>query len=165
MLKSKQPWVERVVACRYIVEIINPARVGKLHGAKALEAPMSSPQTPRPLSLICTTFQLMPRRSIRDLKSCSGLVKSYAAVQRRLQTSVIHIGDQLGPVQQDGHQSFRARKEGRPLPLPPVLDPVVLSERGRWEQKKEKPNVEQFTPFQKKLWETPYGVYLKLHVF
>ena len=63
----------------------------------------------------------------------------------------------MGPIQRDEHQTYRVRKDGKPLPLPPVLDPIVVKERRRWEQPKAKPNVEKFTPFQKKLWENPYG--------
>ncbi|KAF2641496.1 hypothetical protein P280DRAFT_542799 [Massarina eburnea CBS 473.64] len=69
------------------------------------------------------------------------------------------LGDDLGPIQrnEDQHKSFRVRQDGSSLPLPPSLDPVVVSERSRWEQLKEKPNVANFTPFQKKLWENPYA--------
>lgn len=94
----------------------------------------------------------MPGGLIRCLKSRSSLV------QRRLQSSAILKGDQLGPVHEEEHQTFRVRKDGTPLPLPPLLDPVVIAERGRWQQPKAKPNVEKFTPFQQKLWQNPFGM-------
>lgn len=93
----------------------------------------------------------------RRLQSCLSFARSYSSTQCRLQSSTVLTGDQLGPIHQDKHQSFRVCKDGKPLPLPPVLDPVVLFERSRWEQTKAKPNVEKFTAFQKKLWENPYG--------
>jgi hypothetical protein len=38
-----------------------------------------------------------------------------------------------------------------------LLDPVVLEKRSRHEQKKEQPKFADFTPFQRKLWENPFG--------
>lgn len=69
--------------------------------------------------------------------------------------STIHRDENL-------HRSFRLRPGGKPLPLPPSLDPIVASERSQWEQTKKRPNVAEFTPFQKKLWENPYGMPFKL---
>jgi hypothetical protein len=99
----------------------------------------------------------MPSRLFLRLESCPSLFSSCAPLQRRFQSGVVLKGDLLGPVHQDAHQSFRERKHGKPLPLPPLLDEVVLAERSRWEQPKAKPDVNKFTPFQKKLWENPYG--------
>ena len=72
-------------------------------------------------------------------------------------------GSELGPTHDDGHRTFRKRRDGKEeLPLPPLLDPVVLEKRSRHEQKKEKPKFADFTPFQRKLWENPFGM-LPLH--
>ena len=67
----------------------------------------------------------------------------------------------MGPTQQDGHRTLRKRLDGKkPLPLPPLLDPVVSEKRSRHEQKKQKPKAAEFTPFQRKLWENPFGALL-----
>ncbi|KAI8939674.1 hypothetical protein NX059_003432 [Plenodomus lindquistii] len=68
-------------------------------------------------------------------------------------------GDDLGPTRKQGHQTFRARKDDKEkaLPLPPLLDPVVLEGRHRWEQPKAQPKHADFTPFQRKLWENPFA--------
>ncbi|KAF3004791.1 hypothetical protein E8E13_002763 [Curvularia kusanoi] len=68
------------------------------------------------------------------------------------------IGNELGPTRQDGHRTLRKRVSGkRELPLPPLLDPVVIEARTRHMQKKEKPRVADLTPFQRKLWENPFA--------
>ncbi|KAF2200620.1 hypothetical protein GQ43DRAFT_373376 [Delitschia confertaspora ATCC 74209] len=63
----------------------------------------------------------------------------------------------LGPTLEDGHRTLRLRRNGKPLPLPPLLDPVVLRERGRWEQPKSRPDIAKLTPFQQKLYQNPYA--------
>ncbi|KAF2259954.1 hypothetical protein CC78DRAFT_536691 [Lojkania enalia] len=102
----------------------------------------------------------MPGGLPRPLKSCSnGLVRAFTIVKPHSTHCFAPKGEQLGPIGKDGHQSFRIRKDGtKSLPLPPVLDPVVLSERSRWEQPKARPDVKKFAPFQRKLWENPYGL-------
>ena len=68
-------------------------------------------------------------------------------------------GDDLGPTREDACQTFRVRKDegSKDLPLPPLLDPVILESRSRWEQTKQRPRAAEFTPFQKKLQENPFG--------
>ncbi|KAF1936006.1 hypothetical protein EJ02DRAFT_360179 [Clathrospora elynae] len=68
-------------------------------------------------------------------------------------------GDDLGPTREDAYQTFRARKDetAKELPLPPLLDQVIIEQRSRFEQTKERPRVADFTPFQKKLWENPFA--------
>lgn len=68
-------------------------------------------------------------------------------------------GDDLGPTRKDDYQTVRVRKDkqAKDLPLPPLLDPLVLEQRSRFEQRKERPNVANFTTFQKRLWENPFG--------
>ncbi|KAG9191799.1 N-acetyltransferase [Alternaria panax] len=68
-------------------------------------------------------------------------------------------GRHLGPTRQDAHQTFRLRKEetATQLPLSPLLDPVVVAERARFEQTKERPRFARFTPLQKKLWMNPFA--------
>ncbi|EKG10483.1 hypothetical protein MPH_12341 [Macrophomina phaseolina MS6] len=64
----------------------------------------------------------------------------------------------------DGSITFRNRmsdgsSKPRPLPLPPLMDPIALSARERWtEPKKPAPTrKEDLTPFQRKLYTNPYG--------
>lgn len=102
----------------------------------------------------------MPGRWTRRLASSWSQARAVSTASRR---HVQHIqplkGDQLGPTQQHGHRTFRARKEGKKeLPLSPLLDPVALETRSRHEQKKARPKFADFTPFQRKLWENPYGM-------
>ncbi|OCK84899.1 hypothetical protein K432DRAFT_413678 [Lepidopterella palustris CBS 459.81] len=64
----------------------------------------------------------------------------------------------IGPLREDGGRSVRVRKwNNRPLPIPPLLDPIVLSARERWEKHKPDPDPEKFTPFQQKLYQNPYA--------
>lgn len=102
----------------------------------------------------------MPGQWTRRLVSRSSQARGISTAQR--QSSVAPIaplkGSELGSTQQDGHRTVRKRKAGKKeLPLPPLLDPVVLDKRARHERKKEKPRFADFTPFQRKLWENPFG--------
>ncbi|ORY15851.1 hypothetical protein BCR34DRAFT_477391 [Clohesyomyces aquaticus] len=100
----------------------------------------------------------MPRSSIRQWRTLSALCRRFIPTQCRSYAFVTApIGEELGLVLDDEHRTLRKRKHGKPLPLPPLLDPKVLSERGRWEQSKPKPRAGQITPFQKKLRESPYA--------
>lgn len=99
----------------------------------------------------------MPGRPIQRLRPCFSLAKHFSRRQARSYAAKVLTGEDLGPIHHDEHHSFRVLKDGSHLPIPPVLDPIALSERSRWEQTKQKPDVNKFTPFQKKLWENPYG--------
>ncbi|KAF2121914.1 hypothetical protein BDV96DRAFT_562632 [Lophiotrema nucula] len=102
----------------------------------------------------------MPVALQRRLATCSGLLRRSLSDQTRrspTSTSTNLKGNQLGPTIQEDHQSFRVRKDGAPLPLPPLLDPIVLEERSRWEQPKAKPDASTLTPFQRKLLANPYA--------
>lgn len=96
-------------------------------------------------------------------ESCRSLVKcSFWPANRFASTYVtarISRGDDLGQTREDDHQTFRMRKDQQmtELPLSPLLDPVILKERSRWEQTKERPKVAEFSQFQKKIWESPFG--------
>ncbi|OAG02704.1 uncharacterized protein CC84DRAFT_1097826 [Paraphaeosphaeria sporulosa] len=96
----------------------------------------------------------MPGRPVPRVRSC---LRSPHNAQRRAHATKVLRGDDLGPVVQDEHQTFRLRHDGSKLPLPPVLDPVVVEQRARWKQQKAKPDVAGSTPFQKKLLENPYA--------
>ncbi|KAF2466774.1 uncharacterized protein BDR25DRAFT_293190 [Lindgomyces ingoldianus] len=96
----------------------------------------------------------MPCGVVRRPRKFPGLLNR---AQHCLYSTPAPKGDELGPIQQDGHQSFRVRRDGKRLPLPPLLDPVVLSERSRWEQPKARPSANKFTAFQRKLRESPYA--------
>ena len=110
----------------------------------------------------------MPGKWIHRLESCSSLAKrSSPALHRRSSTHVpgrILRGDDLRPIREDAHQTFRVRRHGtaKELPLPPSLDPIVLEKRSLWEQTKKDQKLSSFTPFQKKLWENPFGSYFRL---
>jgi hypothetical protein len=69
-------------------------------------------------------------------------------------------GAELGPTREDAHQTFRLRTDetAKQLPLPPILDPLVVEKRSRFEHTKERPKLAELTPFQKKLWENPFGM-------
>jgi len=107
------------------------------------------------------TTPYMTGRLIQRLKLCASFTKQLISGAVRPYSSTAPPRDALGPLHHGQHKSFRVRKDGtrKSLPLPPVLDPVVLAERSKWEQPKKEPNIEQFTPFQKKLWENPYGIF------
>jgi hypothetical protein len=74
-------------------------------------------------------------------------------------TARILKGDELGPTRDEPHQTLRTRKDGSAgtLPLPPLLDPVVLQKRSRWENTKAQPRAAELTPFQKRLQANAYG--------
>ncbi|KZM22588.1 uncharacterized protein EKO05_0009577 [Ascochyta rabiei] len=102
----------------------------------------------------------MPGQWTRRLGSCSSQARALSTVRRQSHATPTPPlkGDELGPTQQHGHRTFRTRRDGRKeLPLPPLLDPVVLEERSRHEQKKEKPRPADFTPFQRRLWENAFA--------
>jgi hypothetical protein len=107
------------------------------------------------------TTSYMTGRLIQRLKSCASFTEQLISGAIRPYSTAAPPRDALGPLHHDQHRSFRVRKDGarKPLPLPPVLDPVVFAERSKWEQPKKQPNIEQLTPFQKKLWENPYGIF------
>lgn len=103
----------------------------------------------------------MPGRRVPRRKPCQSVTPGCALRNRRLiSTCEVLTGDKLGPVevQKHEHRTFRVRKDGKPLPLPPVLDPVILEERSRWSKPKAKRDVNKFTPFQQKLFANPYGM-------
>ncbi|KAH8727101.1 hypothetical protein GQ44DRAFT_612234 [Phaeosphaeriaceae sp. PMI808] len=95
------------------------------------------------------------------LASCSSRVECTLYSQSRSISSHVRtsIGDALGSTRSDGHQTFRTRKNGdaKELPLPPLLDPLILEKRARWENSKAQPDFENLTPFQQKLLATPYA--------
>ncbi|KAF2443920.1 hypothetical protein P171DRAFT_413527 [Karstenula rhodostoma CBS 690.94] len=96
----------------------------------------------------------MPGRPVPRVRSC---LRSPNNAQYRAHATKVLRGDDLGPVVQGEHQTFRVRNDGSKLPLPPVLDPIVVAQRSRWKQHKAQPDVASFTPFQKKMWENPYA--------
>lgn len=94
------------------------------------------------------------------LGSCSSQARALSTARR--QSHAKHVvpltGDGLGATQRDAHGTFFKRRDGqKKLPLPPLLDPVVLDQRAQHCAKKEKPKFADFTPFQRRLWETPFG--------
>lgn len=105
----------------------------------------------------------MPGQWTRRLGSCSSQARSISTAPRTssIRSVAPPTGNELGPTQRDGHRTLRKRLDGKKaLPLPPLLDPVVLETRSRHEQGKEKPRAAEFTPFQRKLWENPFGAHL-----
>jgi hypothetical protein len=103
------------------------------------------------------------------LSKCNNRQASYPSfafrvLQAQCRSTVTHArilrGDDLGPTRDDTHQTFRVRKDGKSkeLPLPPLLDPVILEKRSKWENTKDEPKAADFTPFQKKLQANAFGV-------
>lgn len=101
----------------------------------------------------------MPSRLLRRPNPCFHFNSWVRSCQYRPYAAHVFTDKDLASIEPHEHKSFRLRKEGKPLPLPPVLDPVVLKARSRWEQPKAKPNVATLTPFQQKLVENPYGTF------
>ncbi|CAG5144629.1 uncharacterized protein ALTATR162_LOCUS1578 [Alternaria atra] len=107
--------------------------------------------------------RLMPGRWTCRPRSCLSPIRLPLRAQCR--QSSAHVsgrilrGRDLGPTREDAHQTFRLRKDetARELPLSPLLDPIVVEERSRFEQTKERPKFAEFTPFQKKLWMNPFA--------
>ncbi|KAF3047486.1 hypothetical protein E8E12_008595 [Didymella heteroderae] len=102
----------------------------------------------------------MPGQCTARLGSCSSQARALSTARR--QSHVKHVtplkGDDLGPTTPKAHRTFIRRKDGKKdLPLPPLLDPVVLAQRSQHEGKKEQPKFADFTPFQRKLWENPFA--------
>jgi hypothetical protein len=102
---------------------------------------------------------LMPGPSSSPLKPCLSKARHASLAQRRLPNVRPLIGDGLGPTRKDAHQTFRVRKDRslKELPLPPLLDPVILEHRSRFEAPKKTQTLAEKTPFQKRLWQNPYG--------
>ena len=109
---------------------------------------------------------------INDLSLMQG------APYRRLPTRVVfskrilrsyssHIpkNEQAQALEQNGHQTFRVRRDGTTLPLPPILDPIRIAARTRWEQPKSRPDLNNLTPFQQKLYACSYGLSLATPTF
>ncbi|KAH9880086.1 hypothetical protein J1614_002112 [Plenodomus biglobosus] len=97
------------------------------------------------------------------LKPCLRIAQQPLTAQWRPSSTYIPgrtlKGDDLGPTCRDGHRTFRARRDEKTkaLPLPPLLDPVILEDRQRWEKPKDRPKHAEFTPFQKLLWQNPFA--------
>ncbi|KAF2433712.1 hypothetical protein EJ08DRAFT_38066 [Tothia fuscella] len=75
-------------------------------------------------------------------------------------TSSKSIPESPTPSTQDGDtRTFRSRQAGyKALPLPPLIDPVRISQRKRYkETKAPPPKHADFTPFQKKLYNNPFA--------
>ena len=91
---------------------------------------------------------------------CKGRLRRYVST-----SATTNKSESLGPTTQDGHRTLRVRKGNNPpLPIPPVLDPIAISERDRWTKKKPQPKHDELTPFQQKLYQNPYGMpFIILH--
>jgi hypothetical protein len=140
--------------------------VPELHAASELatssrpEAFQRAGRFPRHSIPHATRLPLMPGQWTARLGSCSSRARALSTARR--QSHVKHVtplkGSELGPTTLKAHRTFIRRKDGqRDLPLPPLLDPAVLAQRSQHEAKKEKPKIADFTPFQRKLWESPFG--------
>jgi hypothetical protein len=103
---------------------------------------------------------MLCRRTLR-LASYTSLASSTLPAQCRLVYTHVQIsrGDDLGPTRDEVHQTVRVRKDAnaKGLPLPPLLDPVVLEKRSKWENIKAQPKHAERTPFQRKLQANPFG--------
>jgi len=101
--------------------------------------------------------QLMPGIHIPRCASCLWSTAKSTVSQCRAYSTEVLRGKELGPIEQDEYQTFRVRKHGKSLPLPPALDPIKVEQKFKWQQTKKKPDVHNFTPFQKKIWKNPHG--------
>ncbi|QRD01170.1 hypothetical protein JI435_157860 [Parastagonospora nodorum SN15] len=103
---------------------------------------------------------MLCRRAYR-LGPHSGLTgKALSAQCRSVYTHVcIATGEDLSPIRDKVHHTVRSGKDesAKDLPLPPLLDPIVLDKRSRWENTKAQPKAAEFTPFQKRLQANPYA--------
>lgn len=103
---------------------------------------------------------MLCRRAYR-LAPHSGLASETLPAQCRSVYTHVSIakGEDLGPTCDELHRTVRSRKDesAKDLPLPPLLDPIVLDKRSKWENTKAQPKAADFTPFQKKLQVNPYG--------
>ena len=121
--------------------------------------------TSLPLHTFDTPRPLMLGKWTRPLGSCSSPASRTLKARSRSESTHVRIsrGDDLGPTRDDAHRTLRVRKDGKEkeLPLSPLLDPVVLGNRSRWETIKAQPKAADFTPFQKKLQANPYGTPLR----
>ncbi|KAL1654365.1 hypothetical protein SLS61_002965 [Didymella pomorum] len=105
----------------------------------------------------------MPGQWTARLGSCSSQARALSTARRQSHNNNIkHVtpltGSELGPTTRNVQRTFIRRKDGKKdLPLPPLLDPAVLAQRSQHEVKKEKPKFADFTPFQRKLWESPFA--------
>jgi hypothetical protein len=104
---------------------------------------------------------MLCRRIVRPASYSSPASSALLAQCRLVYTHVqIPRGDDLGPIRDEVHQTVRVRKDAnaKELPLPPLLDPVVLEKRSKWENTKAQPKHAGLTPFQRKLQANPFGM-------
>lgn len=110
-----------------------------------------------------TRLPLMPGQWTARLAPCSSQARALSTARRQSHARhVKHVtplkGSDLGPTALKAQRTFVRRRDGKQdLPLPPLLDPAVLAQRSQHEVKKEKPKFADFTPFQRRLWENPFG--------
>ncbi|OCL01939.1 hypothetical protein AOQ84DRAFT_305745 [Glonium stellatum] len=98
---------------------------------------------------------LLERLRIPSISNCVRRISLWRHISTSTSTDK---SDSPGPTLQDAHRTLRVRKgNGRPLPIPPIIDPIVISERNRWTEKKPQPKQDELTPFQQKLYQNPYA--------
>lgn len=72
--------------------------------------------------------------------------------------SVIPPQPQPSVLTEDGTRTLRQRQHGnRNLPLPPLMDPIVLAAREKYTQPKAEVVEEELTDFQRELAMNPFG--------
>lgn len=114
---------------------------------------MSLPPLPR-------SFPLMLVQCPLTLSSQAGQARLILQARCRAYLSTLPLmSDDLSRTRKDAHQTLRVRKDSkeRDLPLPPILDPIAIERRNKWENTKAQPVAADFTDFQKKLQANPYG--------
>lgn len=115
----------------------------------------------RTTTLVWTLSSLMLGRWTHRRASYTSLASCLSKPRWRSTHTYLDIarGDDFGPTRNDAHKTVRVRKDEweKGLPLPPLLDPVIVEERSRWETTKFKPVTADFSPFQKKLQASLYG--------
>ncbi|KAF2803706.1 uncharacterized protein BDZ99DRAFT_452746 [Mytilinidion resinicola] len=74
--------------------------------------------------------------------------------RRKASSAAKESPESLEPLVQDVHLR---KASNRPLPIPPVLKPMAASIKPPWKEPKPDPDLNNLTPFQKKLYQNPYA--------
>jgi len=106
--------------------------------------------------------RLTPLRLLHTSKRLTIELPGLDRLQHRKQYATTEAPQPQTTAVKDG-RTHRVRSGDRPpLPLPPIMDPVIVSARQRYREPKHTPKPGSLTPFQKKLQQNPYGTLTSL---